>query len=72
MDFFEFLSTEFAACLKPSSRDNHRKASHPRTQIRNQGGVEPRPFDQGRRKKDAFTHSAASPTSKLKSTVPAI
>ena len=28
-DFFEFLSTEFAAC-KPPSRDNHRKASHPR------------------------------------------
>ena len=25
--FFEFLSTEFATCLKPPSRDNHRKAS---------------------------------------------
>ena len=32
VDFFEFLSTEFAACPKPSSRDNHCKASHPRTQ----------------------------------------
>ena len=32
LDFFEFLSTEFAACLKPPSRDNHCKASHPWTQ----------------------------------------
>ena len=36
VDFFEFLSTEFAACSKPSSRDNHRKASNPRTQQRDQ------------------------------------
>ena len=32
VDFLEFLFTEFAVCLKPPSRDNHRKASHPRTQ----------------------------------------
>ena len=32
VDFFEFLSTEFAACSKPPSRDNHRKASYPRAQ----------------------------------------
>jgi len=25
------LTTEFAACSKPPSRDNHRKASYPRT-----------------------------------------
>ena len=37
MDFFKFLSTEFAACSKPPSRDNHRKASYPRTQQRDQG-----------------------------------
>ena len=27
VDFFEFLSTEFAACSKPPSRDNHHEAS---------------------------------------------
>ena len=37
VDFFEFLSTEFAACLKPSSRDNHRKASYPKMQRRDLG-----------------------------------
>ena len=37
VDFFEFLSTKFAACSKPPSRDNHRKASYPRTQQRDQG-----------------------------------
>ena len=30
VDFFEFLSTEFAACSKPSSRDNYGKASYPK------------------------------------------
>ena len=34
VDFFEFLSTEFAACSKTPSRDNHRKASYPKTQQR--------------------------------------
>ena len=34
VDFFLFLSTEFAAYSKPPSRDNHRKASHPRAQQR--------------------------------------
>ena len=37
VDFFEFLSTEFAACLKPSSRDNHREASYPKMQRRDLG-----------------------------------
>ena len=37
VDFFEFLSTKFAACSKPPSRDNHRKASYPRMQQRDQG-----------------------------------
>ena len=37
VDFFELLSTEFAACLKLPSRDNHRKASYPRTQQHDQG-----------------------------------
>ena len=37
VDFFELLPTEFAACSKPPSRDNHRKASYPRTQGRDQG-----------------------------------
>ena len=36
VDFFEFLTTEFAACSKPPSRDDHRKASYPRTQQRDQ------------------------------------
>jgi len=29
--FFDFFTTEFAACVKPLSRDNHRKARYPRT-----------------------------------------
>ena len=28
----DFLPREFAACSEPPSRDNHRKASHPRAQ----------------------------------------
>ena len=60
--FFEFLSMEFAACSKPPSRDNHQKASDPRTPHRDQMRVEPRSFDQGRRKKDAFTHLVTLPT----------
>ena len=35
--FFEFLSTEYAACSKSPSKDNHRKASFPRTKQRDQG-----------------------------------
>ena len=34
---FDFFPRKFAACLKPPSRDNHRKASYPRTQQRDQG-----------------------------------
>ena len=34
---FDFFPHEFAACSKPLSRDNHRKASYPRTQQRDQG-----------------------------------
>jgi len=30
--FFDFLPLKFAACSKPPSRDNHRKAPYPRTQ----------------------------------------
>ena len=37
VDFFEFLSTEFAACSKPPSKDNYRKAVYPRTQKPDQG-----------------------------------
>ena len=37
VDFYEFLSAEFAACSKPPSRDNLRKASYPRTRQRDQG-----------------------------------
>ena len=36
-DFFEFLPTEFAACSKPPSKDNRRKAPYPKTQQRDQG-----------------------------------
>ena len=32
LDFFEFLSIEFAACSKLPNRDNHHKASYPRMQ----------------------------------------
>ena len=34
---FDFFPRKFAACLKPPSRDNYRKASYPRTQQRDQG-----------------------------------
>ena len=34
---FEFLSTDFCACSKTPSRDNHYKASYARTQLRDQG-----------------------------------
>ena len=37
VNFFKFLSTKFAAGLKPPSRDNYRKTSYPRTQQRDQG-----------------------------------
>ena len=36
VDFFEFLSTKFAACSKPPSRDNY-KTSYPRAQQRDEG-----------------------------------
>ena len=48
VDFFTFLSAEFAACSKLTSRGNHRKASYPRTQQ----------CDQGHRKNDACNLSA--------------
>ena len=35
--FSNFSPLKFAACSKPPSRDNHRKASYPRTQERDQG-----------------------------------
>ena len=34
---FDFFPRKFAACSKPPSRDNYRKASYPRTQQREQG-----------------------------------
>ena len=34
---FDFLPRKFAACSKPPSRDNYRKASYPRTQQGDQG-----------------------------------
>jgi len=34
------LTTEFAACLKPPSRDNYRKAPYPKTQQRVRWGWE--------------------------------
>ena len=62
VNFFEFLSNEFAACSKPPSRDNDRKASYPKRNNLTRMKVEPRSFDQGRRKNDAITHSATLPT----------
>ena len=37
LDFFEFLPAEFATCSKQPNRDNHRKASYPRTHLGGQG-----------------------------------
>ena len=34
---FDIFPSKFAACSKPPSRDNYRKASYPRTQQRDQG-----------------------------------
>ena len=48
VNFFELSSTEFAASSKPSIRDKHRKASYPKAQERDQGGVKPRSCDQRR------------------------
>ena len=62
MDFFEFLSTEFAARSKPPSEIIIVKRL---IQGRNNVArvrVEPRPFNQGRRKSDAFTQLATLPT----------
>ena len=61
LDFFEFFSTEFAACSKPSSRDNHPKRLFQRRSNVTRVRVEPRSFDQGRRKNDAFTLSTTLP-----------
>ena len=42
LDFFKFLSTEFAACSKSPSKDNYRKASYPRMQLQGPGwGLNP-------------------------------
>ena len=56
MDFFEFFSIEFAACLKQPSRDNHCKSL-----LRgryNVAGVRvaPKTCDQGRRKIQSIIH----------------
>ena len=48
VDFFEFLSTEVAPCLKPSSRHDYSEVSYPRMQQ----------CYQVCRKNDAFTFSA--------------
>ena len=34
---FDFFPCKFTACLKPPSRNNHRKALYPKTQQRDQG-----------------------------------
>ena len=58
VEFFEFSSTEFAACLKLPSRDNYSKASYPKTQQRDQprtsAQVAQRSCNQGRHNNDAF------------------
>ena len=55
VNFFEFLSTEFAACSKPPIRDNHCKAFYPRMQQRDQDADWTGSCDKDRRKNDAFT-----------------
>ena len=60
---FDFFPRKFAACSKPPSRDNYRKASYPRTQQRDQGaGWTHDPAIRVVGKNDAFTHSATLPT----------
>ena len=67
---FDFFPHKFAACSKPPSRDNHCKASYPRTQQRDQGAdwTHDHAIRVGlkiivkRRKNDAFTLLATLPT----------
>ena len=66
MYFFKFFSTEYAACSKPTSRNNHCKARHiPGHNNVTRVQVEPRSCNPNRRKNNAFTLSAALPTTAL-------
>ena len=63
MNFFKFLSIKLAACSKPPSRDDYRKASYPWAQQRDHRvRIELMPCHQSCRKNDAFTLSATLPT----------
>ena len=61
VDFFDFLSTEFAAGSKPPSNDNYRKGLILRRNNVIRERVESRSCDQGRRKNDSFTFLATVP-----------
>ena len=61
-EFREFLSTKFAVCSKPPSRDNHCKASYPRMYSNmTKVNIEPTPSDQSWCKNDAFPLSLTLP-----------
>ena len=65
MNFFELLLSEFAACSKPQAEIiTVKRLIEERNSVTGVRG-EPRSFDHGRRKNDAFTHSAALPTAKM-------
>ena len=61
VDFFKILSTEFAARLKPPSRNNHSKAFNSRTQQRDQDVGWTQTCNH-RRENNIFTLSATLPT----------
>ena len=60
MDFFEFLFTEFAACLNHQAKIIIVKRLIQERNNVTRVYVEPRSCDQGRRKNDAFPFSLAA------------
>ena len=65
LEFLKILVQRICCFLKPPNRDNHRKASYPRTQQRDLGArlrADLRLYDQGCCKNDVFAPSATQPT----------
>ena len=70
MNFFEFLSTEFAACLKPPAEIIIVKRLIQRHNNVARVWVEPRSYDQSHRKNDGFITIPASLSTLLNSSSP--
>ena len=70
MNFFEFLSTEFAACLKPPAEIIIVKRFFQRHNTVTRVWVEPRSYDQSYRKNNGFITILASLSTLLNSSSP--